>query len=277
MSQSHDNVIVLRPAGGLLDLDLVAVWRYRELLYVLVLRDLQVRYKQAALGVAWAVLQPTLAVLIFAIVFGHFANLPSDGLPYPAFAFAAVLPWTYFSEAVRRSATGLVSDSELIRKVYFPRLIIPIAAALAPLVEFACTLPVVLLLLAWYGVSLSWHMLLLPFFVLIAFLAALAMGLWLGPMNVRFRDVGHTLPFVLQVWMYASPVVYPLSIVPERWQLLYSLNPMVGVIEGFRWSLLSSDSASIWAIGPGIATALVLFAAGLLFFRRMERFFADVI
>jgi len=203
--------------------------------------------------------------------------LPSDGLPYPAFAFAAVLPWTYFSEAVRRSATGLVSDSELIRKVYFPRLIIPIAAALAPLVEFSCTLPVVLALLAWYGVSLSWHMLLLPFFVLIAFLAALAMGLWLGPMNVRFRDVGHTLPFVLQVWMYASPVVYPLSIVPERWQLLYSLNPMVGVIEGFRWSLLSSDSASIWAIGPGIAAALVLFAAGLLFFRRMERFFADVI
>jgi lipopolysaccharide transport system permease protein len=266
-----------RPHRGLFDLDLSSVWRYRELLHFLVLRELKVRYKQAALGAAWVIMQPLFTLAIFTAVFGVFARIPSDGIPYALFALAAVIPWTYFSEALRRSSTGLLDDSELIRKIYFPRLVLPLAAVIAPVVDFLISLAVLVLVMAWYRVSPTIHLLIMPAFLAMAVGLALAFGLWLGPLNVRYRDIKHILPFFVQVWMYASPVVYPLSMVPERWRLLYSLNPMVGIIEGFRWTLLGTTTPNFTAIAITIALTLVFLAGGLIFFRRAERTFADVI
>ncbi|MBV8589535.1 MAG: ABC transporter permease, partial [Acetobacteraceae bacterium] len=228
--------IEIRPRSGLFDLDLIGVWRYRELLYFLVWRELKIRYKQAVFGVGWAIFQPVLALIIFVAIFGYFARLPSNGTPYPLFVFTAVLPWTYFAEAVRRSGAGLVGDAELIRKIYFPRLVIPLAMVLAPVIDFLISSLILLILLAWYGVMPTIYVVSVPVFLLISVMLALSVGLWLGPLNVRFRDIMHTLPFLIQIWMYASPIVYPLNMVPERWRLLYSLNPMVGVIEGLRWA-----------------------------------------
>lgn len=269
--------VLIRPDRGWFDLDLGAVWRYRELLGVLALRDIQVLYKQAVLGAAWAILQPVFAAIIFTIVFGYFARMPSEGAPYPLFAFAGVLPWTYFAEAVRRSSTGLVTDSELIRKVYFPRLIMPLANVMTPMVDFAIASAVLLGLMAFYGVAPTWSFLMVAPLMALAALLALAIGLWLAPLNVRFRDIKHTLPFLIQVWMYASPIVYPLSLVPQQWQWAYSLNPMVGVIEGFRWAVLGQGSPNLAAMGASAIIVAALLGAGLVFFRRMERSFADVI
>jgi lipopolysaccharide transport system permease protein len=274
---AHDQIVEIRPDRGWFDLDLGAVWRYRELLVVLMLRDIQVLYKQALLGAAWAILQPLFAVVIFTIVFGYFARMPSEGIPYPVFAFAGVLPWTYFAEAVRRSGTGLVTDAELVRKVYFPRLIMPLANVISPLLDFLIAFVVLLILMAFYGIAPTWKILVIPPLMAIAALLALSMGLWLGPINVRFRDVKHTLPFLIQIWMYASPIVYPLSMVPEQWQGLYSLNPMVGVIEGFRWAVFNQGEPNFTALGVSGLVILFLLAGGLVFFRRMERTFADVI
>lgn len=269
--------IEIRPNSGLFDLELRQVWRYRELLDFLVLREIRVRYKQAALGAAWAVIQPLFAVLIFTAIFGIFARMPSDGLPYPVFALSALLPWTYFAEAMRRSSVGLVGDAELVKKIYFPRLIIPLALVLAPLVDLAISSGVLLGLMAYYNIWPSWNILLVPFLILIAMTLALAIGLWLGPINARYRDVMHTLPFVVQVWMYATPIVYPLSMVPERWKALYQLNPMVGVVEGFRFALLSKGSPDFEAMAISGVIILILLVGGLAFFRRMEGTFADVI
>ena len=265
-------VTEIRPDRGWLDLDLGAVWRFRELLVVLMMRDIQVLYKQALLGAGWAILQP-----VFAIVFGYFARMPSEGVPYPLFAFAGVLPWTYFAEAVRRSATGLVTDSELIRKIYFPRLIMPLANVVTPLVDFCIAFFILLILMAFYGMAPSWKFLLVPPLMVVSALLALSIGLWLAPINVRFRDIKHTLPFMIQIWMYASPIVYPLSMVPEQWQWAYSLNPMVGVIEGFRWAVFNQGEPNFMALGMSGVIILVLLVSGLIFFRRMERSFADVI
>ena len=270
-------IVRIRPNRGLLDLDLAAVWRYRELLAVLIMRDIQVLYKQAALGVAWAIVQPVFAVMIFTVIFGHFARMPSDGIPYAVFAFAGVLPWTYFAEAVRRSGTGLVTEAELVRKVYFPRLVIPLAAVLAPLLDFFIALGVFMCVMAWYGVAPSWNIIFALPFIGVASLLALAMGLWLGPINVRFRDIKHTLPFMLQIWMYASPIVYPLSIVPENFRWIYGLNPMVGVIEGFRWSVLGTGRPDLFVMSLSLSLIVALLIGGLVFFRWMERSFADLI
>ncbi|MCL4182506.1 MAG: ABC transporter permease [Burkholderiaceae bacterium] len=270
-------MVTIRSSRGLLDIDLRSVWHGRELLYFLVWRELKVRYAQAALGIGWAVIQPVFAVLIFTAVFGSFARVPSDGYPYALFAFAGVLPWTYFAEAARRSALGLVGDSELIKKVYFPRLIIPLTNVLAPVVDFAIAFIVFLLVMLWYGVLPTWKLLLVIPLLAVTMASCLAIGLWLGPINVRFRDVGHTLPFLLQIWMYASPIVYPLSLVPEKWRTLYSLNPMVGVVEGFRWALLGKGDVDFFALGLSVAIIAVALAGGLVFFRHRERFFADVI
>lgn len=267
----------IRPDLGLFDLELGAVWKYRQLLFFLAWREVRVRYKQAALGVAWAVLQPVMVVIILSAVFGVFARLPSEGLPYPVFLFAGLIPWTYFSEALRRGSVGLVGDAELVKKVYFPRLIIPLAMVVAPLVDLALASGVLFVFLAWYGIWPTVNVLLLPVLVLVSMALALAVALWLGPINVRFRDVMHTLPFLLQIWMYATPVIYPLSMVPERWQPLYRLNPMVGVIEAFRWSLLGKGEVDLAAIGVSLAVISVVLVGGLLFFRRMEGSFADVI
>lgn len=271
------NVVEIRPDRGLFDLDLGAVWRYRELLWVLTKRDIQVLYKQAFLGAAWAILQPVFAVVIFSIIFGHFVRMPSEGVPYPIFAFAGVLPWTYFAEAMRRSSTGLVTDSELVRKIYFPRLIMPIANVTAPLLDFCIAFVVLIAMMLFYGIVPGWKFLLVPPLILVAALLALSIGLWLAPINVRFRDVKHTLPFIIQVWMYASPIVYPLSMVPREWQWAYSLNPMVGVIEGFRWAVFDRGEPNFMALGMSLIVIAALFFGGLLFFRRMELTFADTI
>jgi len=274
---THTSSIEIRPSKGLFDLELDAVWSYRELLIVLVYRDIQVLYKQAALGIAWAIIQPVFAVIVFSVIFGRFAQMPSDGIPYPVFAFAAVLPWTYFAEAVRRGGTGLVSDSDLVRKVYFPRLIIPLAGVIAPLLDFLIAFVILLGVMIWFGVMPSWRLLAVPPLLAIAALLALAIGLWLGPINVRFRDVKHTLPFMLQVWMYATPIVYPLSIIPAEWRWLYSLNPMVGVIEGFRWAVFGQGNPNLVAVGISLVVIGLLLIGGLMFFKRMEQSFADLI
>ena len=275
--EGYPSVITIKPSHGwgLPSLrELTECW---ELLYFLVWRDVKVRYKQTFIGVAWAILQPLMTMMIFTVIFGNFAKLPSDGLPYPIFAFTALLPWNYFSQAISRSGSSLVGDSSLIRKVYFPRLIIPLAAVAAPLVDFFVSFLVLLIMMAWFGIAPSWGLLFLPLFLLLALMTALAVGLWLSALNVRYRDVGHTIPFLLQFWMYASPVAYSISLIPEKWRLLYSLNPMAGVIEGFRGALLGKESPAfaVMALSAAIIAALLL--GGIVFFKRMERTFADII
>jgi lipopolysaccharide transport system permease protein len=268
---------VVLPSTSLLDLDLKAVWQYRELLYFLVWREVKVRYKQTVLGVAWAVLQPLMTMAIFTVIFGMFVNVPSDGLPYPLFALAALLPWTYFSEAMTRSSVSLVGDAQLIRKVYFPRLIMPLAAVVSPAVDFLLAFILLLAMMAWYGFSPTWGIIMLPGFLLLGLVTALAVGLWLSALNVRYRDVRHTVPFLIQCWMYASPVAYPVSVVPERWRALYGLNPMAGVIEGFRWALLGKQSPDVGIMMVSVIAVIALLIGGVIFFKHMEQTFADVI
>jgi lipopolysaccharide transport system permease protein len=268
---------VIQPPRGLGSLDVAAVWEYRELLYFLVWRDVKVRYKQTFIGASWAIFQPAMTMAIFTVIFGNFAKIPSDGLPYAVFAYTALLPWTYFSAALSRSATGLVSDANLITKVYFPRLIVPLTNVIAPAVDFLFAFLLLLGLMAWFGIVPTWGILVLPLFFLLAMITALAIGLWLAPLNARYRDVGHTIPFLIQFWMFASPVVYPVSLIPESWRLLYSLNPMVGVIEGFRWALLGKGDTDFSPMLVSVAVVLVLLVGGVVFFKRMERTLADVI
>lgn len=267
----------IRSASPLIAVDLGAIWAYRELLYFLIWRDVKVRYKQAVIGAAWAIIQPVLTVLIFTVIFGRFAKIPSEGIPYPVFAFPALLVWTYFAEAVRRASSGLVDDSDLVRKIYFPRLIIPLAGITTPIVDLGLAAMVLFGLLAVYGIVPSASVIFLPFFLLSAGALALAVGLWLAPVNVRFRDIKHALPFIIQVWMFASPVVYPAAIVPNAWRWLYDLNPMAWVIEGCRWSLLGSSPPDLQAVALGVGTIVALLVGGLIFFTSMERSFADVI
>ncbi len=268
---------VIEPPRRWIDLDLAEVWQHAELLYFLVWRDVKVRYKQTALGIGWVVLQPLLGALIFTIIFGKFAKMPSDGLPYPVFVYAALVPWTFFATAVTRSTTCLVTDAELISKIYFPRLILPLAAIVSSLVDFFCAFTVLLGLMWLYAVWPTPAILMVPLFLLLAVLTALSLALWLGPLNARYRDVGHTVPFLLQAWMFASPVVYPVSLVPERWRALYGLNPMAGVIEGFRWALLGNTSPqfSVMAVSALVIVALTI--GGIAWFKRMELTFADVL
>ncbi len=269
--------VVIESRGGLLDLDIASLWQHRELLYFLVWRDVKVRYKQTVIGIGWAIMQPVMTMLIFTIVFGQIAKIPSNGVPYPVFAFTALLPWTYFAEAMRRSGTSLVSDAGLVGKVYFPRLLIPMSSAVRPIVDFGFSLLALTALMAWFEIRPSWAVLALPFFMGLAFLTALTMGVWLSPINVRYRDVAHAIPFVTQLWMYASPVVYPVSLVPAKWRLLYMLNPMAGAIEGFRWALLGTPHPDFAVIGISTACLLSLLLGGAIYFRRMDRTFADVI
>jgi lipopolysaccharide transport system permease protein len=277
MSEQIKPTVRIEPAQGWFALELREVWAYRELLAFLVWRDVAVRYKQTALGAVWAILQPLLTMVIFTIVFGNFANMPSDNLPYPIFAYTALLPWNYFAQAINRSGSSLVGNANLISKVYFPRLIVPIAAAVAPLVDFAVAFVILIAMMLWFGVAPNWGVLALPLFLLLALLTALAVGLWLSALNVRYRDVAYTIPFLVQFWMYASPVVYPVSIVPAQWRLLFSLNPMTGVIEGFRWALLGKASPDFGVMAMSAVVVLGLLFSGLIYFKRMEQTFADVI
>jgi len=269
--------IVIEPRRGLFDLGLKSVWEYRELLYFLVWRDLKVRYKQTIIGIGWAILQPLITMLILTVIFGHFAKIPSDGVPYPIFAFCGLVPWTYFATALNRCIVSVVADSHVITKIYFPRLILPLAGTASGLVDFSISLVVFLGFMIWYEMPISWWLLTLPFFLMLSLVTALAVGLWLSALNVRYRDVTYTIPFLIQVWMFASPVVYPVNLIPEKWRFLYSLNPMAGVIEGFRWALLgkASPDFSVMAVSALVVTTLL--AGGLVFFKNMERTFADVV
>ena len=269
--------VVIKPGKGLFDLDLRSVWQYRELLYFLVWRDVKVRYKQTVIGGVWVIMQPLLTMLIFTAVFGQFARIPSDGIPYPIFAYTALLPWFYFSSAASRCSGGLVGRADLITKIYFPRLLIPLAAVTTPAVDFALSFIPMLGLMVWYGVMPGWAMAALPLFLALAFLTALMFGLWLSPLHVRFRDIGIIVPFMLQIWMFASPIIYPVSLVPEKWRLLYSLNPMVGVIEGFRWALLNKAAPDFTAMAISGIVVVALLLGGIVFFRQTERTFADII
>jgi lipopolysaccharide transport system permease protein len=267
----------ISPARGWFSLDLADLWHYRELIYFLTWRDVMVRYKQTALGAAWAVLQPLLTMILFSLIFGRFAGLPSDGLPYPIFTFTALIPWGLFAYALTQSSTSLVSDRNLITKIYFPRLVIPLSSVLSGLLDFAISLLVLFGMMLFFQVPITWRVLTLPLFVLLAVLSAVSVGLWLSALNVQYRDVRYTLPFLTQVWLFATPVAYSLSIVPENWRWLYSLNPMVGVVEGFRWALLGTDTV----VGPlfpvSIAIILLLLFSGLVYFKRMEDNFADLV
>jgi len=269
--------ITIEPRKGLLQLGLNCIWQYRELLYFLVWRDVMTRYKQTAIGAAWVVLQPMITMILFTLIFGTMARFPSDGVPYPLFAFAALLPWTYFAQALSKTAGSLVSSANLVSKIYFPRLLIPLAAALAPIVDLFFSFLMLLPMMAWYRVVPTWGLLTLPLFMLLAVMTVLSVGLWSAALNVRYRDMNSVIPFVIQIWLYASPVAYPVSMVPEKWRILYSLNPMVGVIEGFRWALLGKASPDFAAIMLSSAVVLVLVTAGVVYFKWMEQSFADVI
>jgi lipopolysaccharide transport system permease protein len=272
---------IIAPARGWVPIRLRELWEYRELLYFLIWREVKIRYKQAALGIGWAVLQPFLTMVIFSIVFGRFAGLPSDGLPYPVFAFCALLPWQLFTFALTESSNSVVANQRLITKVYFPRVIMPIAAVGVGLLDFAISFIVLLCLIgfygAYYGLTLGGYVWTVPFWALLAVMTALGVGFWLSALNVKYRDIRYTVPFLAQLWFFATPVVYPTSIVPPEWRPLFALNPMVGVVDGFRWALLGKTTAPDATVVISIGAVCAILLAGLFYFRRMERTFADVI
>lgn len=276
-AREEDGWAYIEPPRGVEALPLRELWAYRELLYFLVWRDIKVRYKQTAIGAAWAVLQPLTAMVVFSVIFGAFAGIPSDGVPYPVFTFAALLPWQLFASALSGAGNSLVGSQSLITKIYFPRLLVPIAAVLGGLADFAVAFVILLLLMALYGVAPTAAVLALPLFVALALAAALAVGLWLSALNVQYRDVRHTIPFLTQIWMYATPVVYPSSIVPEPWRALLGLNPMAGVVEGFRWALLGTAQPSWPMLSVSTLVVAALLGGGLVYFQRMESTFADVV
>ncbi len=278
--QGHPAVLPhvrIQPAKGLLELDLASLWQYRELIHILVWRDVTVRYKQTLLGVAWAMFQPVATMLIFTVVFSVMGKIPSDGFPYPVFLYAGLLPWFYISQALSRGGTSLVGEAPLISKVYFPRLILPLSATIAPLVDLLLAFIAFLGLMAWFQVMPTWRILLLPLFAGLGATITFAAGLWVSALYVRYRDVGHILPMFIQLWMFVSPILYPVSKVPESWRAIYALNPVVSVVEGFRWALIPGFQVDFSMFLPSLGIVLVVLIGGLIYFRSMERTFADVI
>lgn len=266
----------VRPPEGRVQLNLRELWEYRELVYFLAWRDINVRYKQTLLGAGWAILQPLMAMLVFSLFFGRLAGMPSDGLPYPLFAYAALVPWTFFAYALDQSANSLVTNSQIVTKVYFPRAVVPIASVLSGLLDFALAFLVLLGMMAFYGIAPTPNLLWLPAFLLLALTTALGVGLWLSALNVMYRDVRYTVPFLIQIWLFATPVVYPSSLLSESWRTVYGINPMVGVVEGFRWALLGVEVAPTGPVLVSAAAAIMLLTGGLFYFRRVENIFADV-
>jgi lipopolysaccharide transport system permease protein len=266
---------VITPPAGWAPVNLRELWEHRELLYFLVWRDIKVRYKQTTLGVAWAVLQPLLTMVVFSLFFGKVA--PSEGLPYPIFSFAALVPWTFFSYGLTQSANSLVNDEQLVRKVYFPRMVIPAATVLSGVVDFALAFVVLLGMMLYYGIALMLHALWVVPLLLLALVTSLGVGLWLAALNVQYRDVRYTVPFLSQLWLFATPIAYPSSLLGEPWRTVHGINPMAGVVEGFRWALLGTDTAPGPIIAVSALAALLFFISGMFYFRRMEDTFADVI
>ena len=267
----------IHPASSWSSIGLRELWEYRELLYFLVWRDVKVRYKQTALGAAWAIIQPLMMMVVFSLFFGYLAKVPSDGIPYPIFTFCALLPWQLFAHALTESSNSLVANEHLITKVYFPRLVVPIAAVLGGVVDFAVAFVILLLMMLYYGIVPTWAIVTLPGFILLAIMTALGVGLWLSALNVQYRDVRYTIGFLIQFWLFATPVAYPSSIVPERWRPLYGLNPMAGVVEGFRWALLGKSEPPGALLAVSVAVVILILVGGLYYFRRMEQEFADVV
>lgn len=271
-------ITVIQPSSGWVPLRLNELWSHREILYFLIWRDVKVRYKQTAIGAAWAVVQPLMTMVVFSVFLGGLAKVPSDGVPYPVFAFCGLVPWTFFASGVNQSANSLVASGHLITKVYFPRLLIPMARVLAAVLDLALALGVLFGLILYYGfrpsvVPCLW----LPVFVLLAFVTALGVGLWLSALNVKYRDIQHAVPFLVQIWLFATPIAYPASLVPTPWRVVYALNPVVGVVEGFRWALLGTSQApGLMTLTSGLAAAVIL-VTGAFFFRRVERTFADLL
>ena len=275
--ESNAPVIVVKPTKGWISLNLDELWQYRELLYFLTWRDIKVRYKQTVLGAAWAIIQPFFTMVVFSLFFGKLARMPSDGIPYPIFAYSALVPWTFFASGLNNSSNSLVGSANLIKKVYFPRLVVPISSIISSVVDFALAFAVLFGMMMFYGILPTVNIVWLPFLLLLAFITALGVGLWLSALNVQFRDVRYTMPFLTQFWLFASPIAYPSSLLSEPWRTLYGINPMVGVVEGFRWALLGTDTAPGPIVIVSSVVALTLLIGGVFYFRRMERTFADVV
>ncbi len=271
-----ETVTRIRPSRGWVSLKLRDLWEYRELLYFLVWRDVKVRYKQTALGATWAIIQPFMTMVVFSIFFGRLANIPSDGIPYPIFSFAALVPWTFFANGLANASNSLVGSANLLKKVYFPRLVIPLAAVAAGIVDFVLAFVVLVGMMFFYGIVPTWNVIWLPFFVLLALVTALGVGLWLAALNVEYRDIRYVVPFLTQFWLFATPIAYPSSLLPEPWRTLYGLNPMVGVVEGFRWALLGTQTAPGVMVLISALAAILILVSGAFYFRRMEKSFADV-
>ena len=268
-------IVQIEASRGWLSLNLREVWTYRELLYFLAWRDVKVRYKQTVIGAAWAVVQPLLTMLVFTFVFGRVAKIPSDGSPYPLFVFVGLLPWNLFSRALSQSIVSVVGNANLITKIYFPRLLLPLSGILPGVIDFAISFVFLLGLMVWYRVIPGAAVLLLPLLVAFTLLASLSVSMWLAVVNVRYRDVGQAVPLLIQLWLFVSPVAYPLSEVEPKWQLLYSVNPVVGIVEGFRWAVLGTQNAPIIPLILGVAVASLLLVGGTIYFKRMEETFAD--
>ncbi|MDX1413078.1 MAG: ABC transporter permease [Candidatus Promineifilaceae bacterium] len=267
----------IEPASGWASLKLHEIWEFRELLYFFVWRDIKVRYKQTILGAAWAILQPFLTMVVFSLFFGRLAGIPSEGVPYPIFSYAALVPWTFFANGSNQAANSMVSNANLIKKIYFPRLIVPSAVVTAGLVDFVLAFIVLLLMMAYFRIYPTARILWTPLFLLLAIITTMGIGLWLSAMNVQFRDVRYAVPFLIQLWLFITPVAYPSSLLSEPWQTLYGLNPMAGVVEGFRWSLLGTEVGSLTMILLSSLVSVILLVSGAFYFKRLERTFADVV
>jgi len=276
--EPRDVELVIAPPSGMVPIDFRELWAYRELFGFMVWRDVSVRYKQSVLGILWALLTPLGTMLIFTIIFGKLAKIPTDGIPYPIFLYAGLLPWLFFSQSLQKATVSMVAERNLLTKVYFPRLIVPMSATLAPLADLLIASSLLIAMMAYYQLSPTPHSVyLIPLCVVWAWITAVGVGTWLSALNVYFRDVGQLTPFLLQVWMYASPVVYPASLVPAKFQWIYALNPLVGVIEGFRWALFAHDNPPGLLVLFSVSASIAFFVTGSLFFKRMERSFADVV
>ncbi len=276
VQESTMPTLVIRPPRKWVPVDLHELWAYRELVASFTLRDIKLRYKQTGLGIAWAVLQPLLTMVIFTVFFGGLAKIPSDGVPYPLFVLAALLPWMLFAEGLTRSTTSMVTNANIMTKVYFPRLIMPLSSIISPLVDFAVSFIILIAMMVYYGFVPTLNILFLPVFLLLALATALGVGLWLSALNVKYRDFQYTVPFLIQIWMFASPVVYASSLVPESLRMWYGLNPMAGVIEGFRWALLGTGAPSAMVL-VSVGMVIVLLVSGMFYFRRMEQYYADIV
>ena len=270
-------VIRIKPSTGWVSLKLKELWDYRELLYFLVWRDIKVRYKQTVLGAAWAIIQPFFTMVVFSLFFGRLAKVPSDGIPYPLFSFAALVPWGFFANGLNHASNSLVNGSHLIKKIYFPRLAMPIATVLSGVVDFLLAFVVLMGMMLYYGYVPTMNVLWLPLLLLLALTTSLGVSLWLAAMNVQFRDIRYIIPFLVQIWLFATPIAYPSSLLTEPWRTVYGINPMVGVVEGFRWALLGVNTAPGPIIIVSSLTSFLLMVTGAFYFRRMERTFADVV